>query len=93
MTRLSLLGTLTAVLGMATTYAAAAATGNTFEIVGESGVSAQQMFLGNKGDKVYIVDKTEKNPASINGHPAWGVEYDVAKNTYQPMDIISNSFW
>lgn len=28
------------------------------------------MFLGTV-DKVYIVDKTENNPARIKGHPAW----------------------
>ena len=44
----------------------------TFEIVGLSGVSAQQLFLGNK-DKVYIIDKTQNNQAQINGHPAWAV--------------------
>lgn len=31
---------------------------------------AAQMFLGTL-DKVYIVDKTERNPTQINGHPAW----------------------
>lgn len=70
---------------------------NTFEIVGESGVSAQQMFLGNNGDKVYIIDKTERNKATVTGangvtHPAWATEYDVASNTYVGMDVISNSF-
>ena len=44
----------------------------TWEIVGESGVSAQQLFLGNK-DKVYIIDKTQNNEATVNGHPAWAV--------------------
>jgi hypothetical protein len=29
------------------------------------------MFLGNT-QKVYILDKTEGNAASIAGHPAWG---------------------
>lgn len=28
------------------------------------------MFLGTL-DKVYIVDKTENNPTTLNGHPAW----------------------
>lgn len=76
---------------------ASAQKANTFEIVGESGVSAQQMFLGNNGDKVYIIDKTERNKASVTGangvtHPAWATEYDVASNTYVAMDVISNSF-
>lgn len=42
------------------------------------------MWLGNK-EKVYILDKTENNPVTINGrygsHPAWAVEYDIASNT------------
>jgi hypothetical protein len=42
------------------------------------------MWLGNK-DKVYILDKTENNPVTINGkfgtHPAWAVEYDIKSNT------------
>lgn len=42
------------------------------------------MWLGNK-QKVYILDKTENNPVTINGrygsHPAWAVEYDIASNT------------
>lgn len=42
----------------------------TWEIVGTTGVSAQQMFLGTD-NKVYIIDKTQNNPATINGHPAW----------------------
>jgi hypothetical protein len=29
------------------------------------------MFLGNE-EKVYILDKSEGNAATINGHPAWG---------------------
>ena len=28
------------------------------------------MFLGTT-DKVYIIDKTEANPAQVAGHPAW----------------------
>ncbi|WVR09090.1 hypothetical protein IAU60_006152 [Kwoniella sp. DSM 27419] len=65
--------------------------GNTFKYVGLSGVSAQQMFLGTM-NKVYIVDKTENNNATVNGHPAWAVEYDLATNTFRPMDVLSNSF-
>lgn len=36
----------------------------TFEIVGNSGVSAMQLFLG-QGNRVYFVDKTENNPATV----------------------------
>lgn len=49
------------------------------------------MFLGSS-NKVYIVDKTERNPISINGHPAWATEYDYTTNEYRPMDILTNSF-
>ena len=71
--------------------AAAANKGGTFEYVGLSGVSAQQLFLGAPG-KVYIVDKTENNNATVNGHPAWATEYDLATNTFRTMDVLSNSF-
>lgn len=66
-------------------------TANTFEIVGNAKISAQQMFLGRPG-KVYILDKTENNPATINGHPAWAVEYDTATNTVRALDVVTNSF-
>ncbi|EPT04572.1 hypothetical protein FOMPIDRAFT_281602 [Fomitopsis schrenkii] len=62
-----------------------------FQAVGNSIASAQQMFLGTL-DKVYIVDKTERNPTQINGHPAWAAEYSVSKNDGRPMDIYTNSF-
>ncbi|WVO17686.1 hypothetical protein L204_105384 [Cryptococcus depauperatus] len=66
-----------------------------FEQVGDTGVSAQMMFLGNN-KKVYILDKSENNPVTINGkygtHPAWAVEYDIATNKYRAMDVYSNSF-
>ncbi|KAI0745030.1 DUF1929-domain-containing protein [Earliella scabrosa] len=62
-----------------------------FEIVGDSLVSAQQIFLGTT-DKVYIIDKTEANPAQVAGHPAWAAEYSVSKNKGRTMDIVTNSF-
>ncbi|KAF9024558.1 copper radical oxidase [Hymenopellis radicata] len=62
-----------------------------FEIIGNSGVSAQQLFLGTE-DKIYIVDKVEGNPLQIGGHPAWAVEYSLESNTAKPLDIITNSF-
>lgn len=39
-------------------------TPGTFEIVGTSGVSAQQLFLG-QSNRVYIIDKTENNVAKV----------------------------
>ncbi|EPQ29707.1 uncharacterized protein PFL1_02927 [Pseudozyma flocculosa PF-1] len=71
-------------------YASAGKAG-TMEIVGNSGVSAQMMFLGTD-QKVYILDKVEKNPVSINGHPAWAVEYDINSNQFRTMDVRSNTF-
>ncbi|KAI1795615.1 copper radical oxidase [Ganoderma leucocontextum] len=62
-----------------------------FKIVGDSIVSAQQLFLGTT-DKVYIVDKVENNPAKINGHPAWASEYSISKNSGRAMDVVTNSF-
>jgi hypothetical protein len=41
---------------------------------------------------VYIVDKTERNPVSVAGHPAWATEYDYNTNTFRTMDIETNSF-
>ncbi|KAH8119307.1 glyoxal oxidase [Phellopilus nigrolimitatus] len=63
----------------------------TYEIVGSSIASAQQMFLGTL-DKVYIVDKVENNPTQINGHPAWAAEYAVGSDTARAMDAVTNSF-
>ncbi|KAG8795667.1 hypothetical protein FRC12_011639 [Ceratobasidium sp. 428] len=68
-------------------------TPGTFEIVGSSGVSAMQLFLG-QDNRVYIVDKTENNPSQVGdpSHPAWATEYDVETNTLRPMDVVTNSF-
>ena len=46
-------------------------TPGTFEVVGDGGVSAMQLFLG-QDNRVYFVDKVENNPTQINGHPVWG---------------------
>ncbi|KAG8909543.1 hypothetical protein FRC01_006866 [Tulasnella sp. 417] len=63
----------------------------TFEIVGTSGVSAQQLFLGTD-DKVYIIDKAQNNEAQVGGHPAWATEYDLNTNQYRAMDVTTNTF-
>jgi hypothetical protein len=62
-----------------------------FQVVGNSLVSAQQLFLGT-ADKVYIVDKVEDNPAQIAGHPAWASEWSASGLQARPMDAITNSF-
>ncbi|CAG8632495.1 3209_t:CDS:2, partial [Acaulospora colombiana] len=62
-----------------------------FEIVGDSGVSAQQMFLGTE-NLVYILDKVEDNPMKINNHAAWGTVYDIDANTATPMEVVTNTF-
>ncbi|CUA72303.1 hypothetical protein RSOLAG22IIIB_00968 [Rhizoctonia solani] len=64
----------------------------TFEITGESGVSAQQLFLHPENGKVYIIDKVENNPVQVNGHPAWATEYDPETDKYRAMDIVTNTF-
>ncbi|CAE6409349.1 unnamed protein product [Rhizoctonia solani] len=62
-----------------------------FKQVGDTKVSAMMMFLGNE-QKVYILDKVEGNPSQINGHPAWGAEWDIASSTATLMDVPTNSF-
>jgi hypothetical protein len=68
---------------------------NSFQPAGDAGISAQMMFLGTK-DKVYILDKTENNPTTIDGrygsHPAWAVEYDINTQKVRTMDVYSNTF-
>ncbi len=43
------------------------ATAGTFTVVGNSGASAQQIFLGTAG-RLYVIDKAEGNPLQVNGH-------------------------
>ncbi|KAJ7650953.1 copper radical oxidase [Roridomyces roridus] len=62
-----------------------------FEILGNTLVSAQQMFLGTL-DKVFIVDKVENNKARIDGHPAWASEFTLDDNSQRPMNAWTNSF-
>ncbi|KDR75046.1 hypothetical protein GALMADRAFT_248901 [Galerina marginata CBS 339.88] len=62
-----------------------------FEIIGNSLVSAQQIFLGTP-DKVYFIDKVENNPTQIDGHPAWASEWALASGKQRPMDAITNTF-
>lgn len=66
---------------------------NTIVNVGNSGVSAQQLFLGTMS-KLYFIDKTEDNPLrSPSGkHPAWATEYDLGTNEARPMEVPTNSF-
>ncbi|KAK4686476.1 hypothetical protein P7C73_g3648, partial [Tremellales sp. Uapishka_1] len=68
----------------------------TFVLVGDSGVSAQMMFLGTNAT-VFILDKTENNSMTVTTpsgvtHPAWGTSYDLASNTATPMEVTSNTF-
>lgn len=62
---------------------------------GKRGQADCQMFYGT-GTKVYVLDKVENNPVTVNGktgtHPAWAVEYDYVSNTYRAMDVQSNTF-
>jgi hypothetical protein len=63
----------------------------TFEEVGQSAVSAQQIFLGST-KKMYILDKAENNAEQVAGHPAWAVEYDIDGNVHRAMDVVTNTF-
>ncbi|KAJ2915272.1 hypothetical protein MD484_g5153, partial [Candolleomyces efflorescens] len=63
----------------------------TFEVIGQSLVSAQQLFLGNQ-DTVYFIDKVENNPTQINGHPVWGSEWGLSSNQQRPLDVMTNAF-
>ncbi|CAH7687128.1 glyoxal oxidase N-terminus-domain-containing protein [Phakopsora pachyrhizi] len=69
------------------------ATSNTFEVVGLTGVSAQQFFVGGL-NKVYILDKVENNPTKLEGtdRPAWATEYDLRTNTFRTMPVETNTF-
>ena len=62
-----------------------------FANVGSSGVSAQQLFLGNDY-QVYIIDKVEENPLPINGHPAWATVYDLRTNLPTALEVYTNTF-
>ncbi|UZJ57508.1 hypothetical protein CBS101457_006828 [Exobasidium rhododendri] len=71
-----------------------AAKAGTMEIVGNSGVSGQMMFLQSNG-QVAILDKVENNPTKDpngKGGPAWAVFYNYNTNTFQPTHIRSNTF-
>ncbi|CAE6418233.1 Galactose oxidase Short=GAO [Rhizoctonia solani AG-1 IB] len=56
--------------------------------------AAQPTRKGKPGafEIVYIIDKVENNPVTVNGHPAWATEYDVETNTFRAMDIVTNTF-
>ncbi|OCF60082.1 glyoxal oxidase [Kwoniella mangroviensis CBS 10435] len=67
-----------------------------FKIVGDSGVSAQMMFLGTE-KTVYILDKAENNSMQVTNsdgltHPAWGTTYDLTSNSATAMSVSSNTF-
>lgn len=67
-----------------------------FQEVGDSGVSAQMMFLGS-ASTVYILDKTENNSLTVttpdgDTHPAWGTTYDLSTNVATAMSVTSNTF-
>ncbi|KAF9035559.1 copper radical oxidase [Panaeolus papilionaceus] len=62
-----------------------------FQIIANTLVSAQQVFLG-KLDMLYILDKVENNTAQINGHPVWAQEFRLSDNQQRPMEIYTNTF-
>ncbi|WVQ82615.1 hypothetical protein IAT38_004746 [Cryptococcus sp. DSM 104549] len=67
-----------------------------FQIVGDSGVSAQMMFLGTE-KTVFILDKAENNSLTVTNddgavHPAWGTSYSLDSNEATAMQVSSNTF-
>ncbi|WVQ72346.1 hypothetical protein IAR50_001897 [Cryptococcus sp. DSM 104548] len=67
-----------------------------FQEVGNSGVSAQMLFLGTEST-AYILDKTENNSLTVTDdggvtHPAWGTSYDLSGETATAMQVTSNTF-
>jgi hypothetical protein len=58
---------------------------------GSSGVSAMQLTVISPTHAL-IFDKVEHNYASIAGHPAWSVLYDLNTHELRPLDLKSNSF-
>ncbi|KAF8301419.1 DUF1929-domain-containing protein [Clavulina sp. PMI_390] len=63
----------------------------TFSQYVNSGVSAQQLYLGTE-DTIYVVDKTEGNPMTVAGHPAWASEINLVTGKVRAMDVKTNSF-
>ncbi|GAA5992154.1 hypothetical protein JCM11641_003257 [Rhodosporidiobolus odoratus] len=68
----------------------------TYEIVGHTGVSAQQLWLGNE-QKIYVVDKVQKNELLVTNskgeqHPAWAAENEPESNELRALDVVTNSF-
>ncbi|ODO00257.1 hypothetical protein I350_06886 [Cryptococcus amylolentus CBS 6273] len=67
-----------------------------FQEVGNSGISAQMLFLGTEST-AYILDKSENNSMTVTDdggvtHPAWGVSYDLTTETATAMQVNSNTF-
>lgn len=67
-----------------------------YQIIGDSGVSAQMLFLGTE-TTAFILDKAENNSLQVTNddgltHPAWGTSYDLTNNKATPMQVSSNTF-
>jgi hypothetical protein len=58
---------------------------------GLSGVAAMQLTIVSPTHAL-IFDKVEHNYASVEGHPAWSVLYDLNTHELRPQDLGSNSF-
>ncbi|PWN50083.1 putative glyoxaloxidase 3 [Violaceomyces palustris] len=70
---------------------ATAATPGRSEVVGKSQVSAMMLFNSSPG-RVVILDKTEGNAAQIDGHPAWGEEFDTVTGVSRLLRVVTNTF-
>jgi hypothetical protein len=58
---------------------------------GLSGVAAMQLTVVSPTHAL-IFDKVEHNYASIEGHPAWSVLYNLNTHELRPLDLASNSY-
>ncbi|KAI9456745.1 copper radical oxidase variant A [Russula earlei] len=86
-----LLHSLLLVLGVSAVVPALAQVAGTFQVAGNTQVSAMMMFVVSP-DKVYILDKVEGNAPQINGHSQYASIWDIPSRTATPIDVHTNAF-
>lgn len=80
------------VLALAGQVSAQQAAGS-FKVVADTLASAMMLFLG-PANKLYVLDKTERNPTLAPGknHPAWASVIDLDTFESAPLDVRTNTF-
>ncbi|KAG7095570.1 hypothetical protein E1B28_006303 [Marasmius oreades] len=58
---------------------------------GTTGVSALEMAVVSE-TTVLIFDKVEHNPLTVNGHVAWGSEFNLQTKQARPLNPLSNTW-